>query len=333
MKPIWERTRWRITVERGLLRAEARRRRKVVWTGERAYQQETDVAEALASLIAGADGTSLAGTAEIVIAPPLFQRRTLGDLPPVSRTALRALVAHQASRFFRQNGHSLVTDAAWASATRGQPRTALAVAADEAFLTAVLEGTDRAGLRVKRVRPDDSNVQVRLSLLPATAEAAQERRIRREIVQLAWVVAALWVGVAAGAFLRFDRERRRVDAELTRLAAPLAALLTARREMGKAQAMLDAVASSTVDRLKLPLMVRAVTQSLPDSAFLSSLTLDINGVGSLSGAARRPREVVARLEHTPGVASPGLQGGTVLEEIENAPWERFTIGFGKEVRP
>src|SRR2546422_2086538 len=41
------------------------------------------------------------------------QMRTLTDLPPVKPRALRALVAHQASRFFRCNGHALVTDATW----------------------------------------------------------------------------------------------------------------------------------------------------------------------------------------------------------------------------
>ena len=62
---------------------------------------------------------------------------------------------------------------------------------------------------------------------------------------------------------------------------------------------------------------------------LTAVSLDADGNGRISGLARRPLEVMARLERSEGVANPHLEGGTVREGIRGLPWERFTAAFGQ----
>ena len=133
MKLPWARPRWCITIEQGRIRAVVLRQRRAVWTSERAYAELGTVPDILGDLLIEARQNRPPYATEIVLAPPVLQRRTLADLPPVRRNALRALVSHQASRFFRQNGHPLITDAVWLPPVKGKPRLATAVAADEKF--------------------------------------------------------------------------------------------------------------------------------------------------------------------------------------------------------
>ena len=64
---------------------------------------------------------------------------------------------------------------------------------------------------------------------------------------------------------------------------------------------------------------------------LTSLTLNADGSGVLTGAARRSAEVVARLERSSEIVDPRLEGPAVRENVAGHDWERFTILF-KTVR-
>src|SRR2546422_2041413 len=92
------------------------------------------------------------------------QMRTLTDLPPVKPRALRALVAHQASRFFRCNGHALVTDATWIE--NGTARAARAAAVEEPVAEAIAAGARAAGLVLETVAPAGEDAP--LTLLPTS---------------------------------------------------------------------------------------------------------------------------------------------------------------------
>jgi hypothetical protein len=323
----WGHGSWNITVERASIRGTVEHRGRVVWSGVQLYAGDQELSEAVVRLVA-AGPAARSRRAAFILEPPVLQRRALKDLPPVRRPALQALVAHQASRFFRQNGHPLVTDAVWTPSPKGAPRLAQAVAAEEILVSAVLEGAAKAGLRVDAIRPA-ANTSTLLSLLPATARVARDQRTRRQLRRLASVVGMLWLVVGVVAVLRYRQERRHVDTELARLAAPLAALLAARREMGRTQAMLEAVAANDADRLRIPRLTEELVHALPDSAFLTSLTVSDDGNGRLSGAARRPLQVLARFEHLSIIARPRLEGGTVRDQIGGQPWERFTLAFGQ----
>jgi hypothetical protein len=96
--------------------------------------------------------------------------------------------------------------------------------------------------------------------------------------------------------------------------------------------MLEAVASTDADRVRIPRLTEELVQALPDSSFLTSLTVSNDGAGRLSGAARRPLQVLARFEHLSAIARPRIEGGTVRDQIGGQPWERFTLAFG-QARP
>src|SRR5206468_6866954 len=70
-----------------------------------------------------------------------------------------------------------------------------------------------------------------------------------------------------------------------------------------------------------------ITAALPDSSFLTSLTLDASGTGVLTGLARRAADVVARLEARGAVVHPRLDGPVLRETAAGKEWERFTIVF------
>src|SRR5205807_7407643 len=120
------------------------------------------------------------------------------------------LVARQAGRFFRGNGHPLVTDAAWVGGTTSG--VARAAAVEEPVAEAIAAGARAAGLWLVALAPAEG--PERLSLLPASERESRERRSRGWTRRLAAATAAIWLGVGGIYLTRLSWERRRVEREL-----------------------------------------------------------------------------------------------------------------------
>ncbi len=132
----------RLRIGRSTLRAESVRRGTVTWTAEATYADVVELADAIARL--AAEAPERCWRVAVRLERPPVQVRTLGDLPPVKSRELRALVAHQAGRFFRRNGHPLVTDATWLG--EGPGRVAKVAAVEEPLVEAIAAGARAAGL-------------------------------------------------------------------------------------------------------------------------------------------------------------------------------------------
>jgi len=311
----------RLQVGRQRVRAETGEREGVTWAAEATYASPAELAEAVARLAGEAHEPFRRLVVELE--KPVVQLRTLTDLPPVSPRALPDLVAHQAGRFFRRNGHPLVTDAAWM--TNGQTRLARAAAVEEPIVEAVLTGAKAAGLDVERIGPVE---HPGLSLLPAAERAARRRHMLLGLKRLGAVAALTWLGVGLLYAGRLLLERRGIERELAALHEPVEALLSARRELRDAQGMVRTVGDAERQRGKYLALLAAVTSALPDSAVLTSLTIESDGRGVITGAARRAADVVARLERSRALVTPRLEGAVVREAIGGREWERFSIRFG-----
>ena len=305
------------------VRAEAVRGRAVVWAGEAHYASAGELAEVVARL--AAEGPPACRRASVALEHPPVQLRTLTDLPPVNRRELRALVAHQALRFFRRNGAPLVTDAAWIR--QGTVQAARAAAVAEPLVEAITAGARAAGLAVERIAPADEPAA--LDLLPISERLRRERAVRKLVRRLAIATGAVWFTVGGLTLARIVIEGHTVEHDLATLAAPLAAVLAARRELHDANATLDAVTAAEALRTRPLAMLAAVTRALPDSAVLTSLAWSEAGSGVTSGIARHAADVVAGLDRSDAVAAPRLEGPVVRELRAGRDWERFTIVFGR----
>lgn len=315
-----------LTLADGWLVAETRNWRRGVDSERIAVGSATDLAAGLVTL------RSRPRRVELRLGDPYLQRRCLAGLPPVRTRQLRELVAHDAGRFFRQNGHPLVTDAVWLPKAPDGSRAALAVAADTQVLNELLAALAASGFEVRALRAAGVTSVARMNLLPTAHRVTRARadwRVTRRLLALA---GALWIGTGGYAAVGFLREREQIHAELDRLARPLDALREVRGDMSRADAMLGAVAASDRDRRLLARRLIRLGQALPDSLVLTGLTLEIDGSGRLTGLARAPLAVVARLEAAGVVANPRLAGGTMREVVRGSSWERFAVTFGPGAR-
>jgi hypothetical protein len=314
----------RLRVGRAIVRAEASHRGVVTWAGEATYASLADLTDAIARL--AAEPARRCHRLAVVLERPPLQTRTLIDLPPVKHRELRALVAHQAARYFRKNGHPLVTDAIWAGAGTGH--VAHAAAVEEPVVEAIVAGARTAGLTLEAIAPADSLLPLRF--LPTSDRAVRARAARGRVRRLGLVTAGVWM-VAMGLFVgRLVWERRVVERQLGRLEAPLAAVLAARHELRDAEATLQAVAGADRARGQALAALRALTAALPDSAVVTSLTWSAGDSGVVTGSARRAADVLARLERASEFPDVRLEGPVVLEAIAGRAWERFTIVYGGE---
>lgn len=315
-----------IRVGKGTMRAEVVRGRSVVWVAESGFVSREDLAAALGALGQEPAATDRSRAARVELEGPIVQVRTLQDLPPVRRPALRALVAHQAGRFFRKNGAPLVTDAMWKPRKRGVPRAALAAAAEEPWVDAILEGMRVAGIEPATVSPAGSG----LELLPPAEQKARRTTTRKRTRRLATTAVVVW-GVVGGLAVRREvRESAMVDRELASLAPAAAAARRVRQEYDGAEAMITTLEATAQRRGGLTARAAAILAGLPDSAYLTSLHLHDDAAGEISGAARRPLDVIAALDRTKAVAGPRLAESGVRIPVGGRDYEGFTVRFGPD---
>lgn len=306
----------------GTIRAEAHRHGTPWWAAEASYGTAQDLADAIARL--AAELPARCRSAAIVIDHPPAQIRTIPDLPPVASRDLTALVAHQASRYFRKNGAPLATDAVWVQ--KHPTRVAQAVAVEEPVLDAIHTGLDAAGIRSASIRVAGSRTD--LELRSARTRARRSREARRWWRGTAVLTLGIWGSVGTGWVLRLTEERRAVDRELAALTTPLAALAKARKDIREANAVVGSIRAAEESREASMDLLGGVAAALPDSALLTSLNWNADGTGVLTGTARRAAEVLADIERRGLVASPRLDGPVIREALAGRTWDRFTITFG-----
>jgi hypothetical protein len=320
------------------VRAEARRFRRTVWCGLASYEAPGELPDLLARLAAE---PALRGVRRVRARAevPIVQLRNLEGLPPVTGRALRALVAAQATRFFRKNGSPLAVDAVWRERGRAAlrarlrrtPRAAIAAAIEEPWLDAIATGVRGAGWRLDSVEAPDDDRRLRLRL-PADRRLARERDFGA-LRRLAGVAFALWLAVGAYAVARVERAHARIDAELVRLAKPVAAAALARRQVAEAGAMIEAMDQERRRQGAMTRRIAGVVVALPDSAFYTSLSIDEADEGLVTGLALHAAEVLAALERTDAVSAPRFEGTPVRETVGGRELERFTIRFGRTEVP
>ena len=298
----------------------------VIWAGEAEYAGEEDLVEVISRIAVEGEVLRPGTRVRVELKRPVVQHRVLGDLPPVAEPALRAMVEQQCHRFFRKNGKPLVIDACY-TAGPGKRREVSMAAVEEPVVDAIWKALRAAGLRLETLAPSGERVG-RLSLLPPAERERRDRENRLSLRKLGAVVLLLWFLVIGVAAFRFTGQRRAVEAELALVAAPVAALSEVKREMAQGAAMLSAVERDAARRGQLLDFLTALTIALPDSAFLTSLTLEASGAGYLGGYARRASEVLARLERSAVIAGPEVDGQQGREVLAGVEWERFSISFG-----
>ncbi len=280
-----------------------------------------------ASLVAVVAGLK-AGKARrlrVIVEPPLLQRRTLVDLPPVRRPQLEALIQHAPGRYFRQNGHPLVSAATWTMEGTPPRRVARAVALEADVAAAVVEGSIQGGWRLEDIvaagHPD-------LSLLPPAERTRRAGLSRRRELRLGGAVLLLWLAALPAVGWSLHRREAAVDAELGRLEEARRALQTARQALDSAAAMITGIDGAAAARNQLILGLADLLGGLGDSTVVTAVTLDAMGSGEVSGRAPDARSVVARVSQVPGLATPRLVAGGSRDSTAGRVLQQFTIHLG-----
>ena len=313
------------------LAVSAERGGQVVWSTELSYGAEENLADTIASLAEPVVRQRLPRRMVVMVEPPLVQRRSLADLPPVRDAELGRLVARAAPRFFRQNGHPLVSAAAWAQEGSPPQRVARAAAIDAEVAEAIVTGARRAGLRLEDILV--AGEKPALSLLPPAERERRKRHEWRGVLRLAAAVSVLWLVVAVAAGIRLRIEVRQLDAELARLREPRQALLAARQAMDSAGDMLAALDRAQAGRTLVATHLMALVKALPDSTFLTALTLEQTGDGAVTGRTQGVGRLIEALEGVPGLGATRLDGATVRDTAQGTRWEGFSLRLGPERAP
>jgi len=235
-------------------------------------------------------------------------------------------VAGQAPRFFRGGRLPLVTDAVWIRRSGAAGPMALAVAAERRVVEGILAAAAEAGLSV-RAAGIEAEPGCWLSLFPAKVRRSKGRA--RSLLLSLVAVAGVLV-VAGTAFTgRAILEQRRLDREIASLEPAAAALDSLAKRAAEVRDALRTLEAARQSRRRTLELFSAVVLALPDSAYLTALSLSADGHGTATGMAQRPSEVVAGFERHGGVQAPRLDRGTAQLPTPSAPWVGFNVQFGQ----
>ena len=322
----------RLAIGATVVEAEVLRHGKPIWKGSAVHAGPEDLAQVIARL--ASDGAPLSGKppVRVELLPPVVQLRTLDDLPPVRRRALGDMVSLQRSRFFRQNGKPLLTDACWLPRRKGKPPTARAAAVEEPWSEAAIEACRALGLEVEAIHPAGGRIEAGLDLMPEGERSVRDRRARIAIRRWAIVAGMAWLVLGGISVARFLREERRVRSRLEALAEPAAAMGRAREALRAGSATLAAVSISESERPEVLRRFSAAVVALPDSSHLTVLELDLAGRGSMTGVARRTADVIDALDAGEAIVAPRLVGSDTKVVAAGQGWQPFTVEFGRSVR-
>lgn len=315
-------------VERDELRAELWTHGRVAWSTNAQFRTPEELSDAVGQVITALPPEAAGSRAELRVGRPRLQYRELAELPRLRAGATRALVAHQSSRFFRQNGHPLITDARWRAPAADAPGRVCAIAVEEDWIQFLLDEVTRRGIPVANVGPAIEGPLAAMTLWPGSAKQAKAAREQRSRRRLTVTAALVWLAVGFASIGQLIHEQRALEQDLKTLSGPLATVSQVRREMAGAERMLAGVEGAELDRTQIPGELIALSSALPESAMLSVLLLSLNGEGSLGGSAPRALEVVAALDRRAAVVTPRLEGVPIRDPTQIPARERFTIQFG-----
>jgi hypothetical protein len=293
------------------------------------YADADGLADAIASLKPAGARSRRSRSMLVLVEPPLLQRRTLKDLPPVRDAALRELVAQGAARFFRQNGQALLSAATWAAKGPSAERVAHAVAVEKAFAEAIVVGAARGGFQLEDVIAG-AETGKRLSLLPIAERRKRDARWWRRAGMTAMGAVLLGIAVGGVLLIQVRAERRWVGEALARLKAPVAGLAAARLSLDSALVAVLAMQAAESQRITVASRLFDAVRVLPDSACLTSLTLDRIGTGMVEGRAMEAGQVETHFGEMRAFAPVRLTSGGTRDSTAGRAWERFTLGLGVE---
>ncbi len=251
------------------------------------------------SVIVGCDDSqwrqvlgSIRGTrVRIRVDCPPCHRRTLRELPPVSRAKLRGIVASNSERYFPLSASPLVTDAAWIG--RGRLRSARAYAISTDLAENVLACATSAHCIVVDIMPNETKVNG-CSLLPPV----EVLRRRRWDAKRTATLAGLTIALAFVAMLLATAGLRRTRAGTERAApAPEAVQLAARlrKQLSDATRAQSAFERDRATNSDLLTALSAIARSLSDSDQLTSLEIVGARVRELGVLSNDPAQLMSGL--------------------------------------
>lgn len=293
------------------------------WEVSAEWRTPTELAEALATLPLRDGFPRRVSRCEVLLQGTLVQRRTLRAVPPLGAGALHQMLELHQGRYFRRNGHPLVTGGRrLATSTDGDAGGVLAVAADAQLLDAIAEGLGRAGSASIDVRCARTDLHLEPPRLRTSRAAARQKMIR---VLLA-VAISLWMAVPAVHFTRLLAADRKLRREIASMEAPATALRGARRAIDQASAQVAAVEESGRRRGLVLAHLERLVSALPDSAYLGGLAIDQLANGYVTGAARPAALLIAAIDRSGWPSGVSLEGEPTPEGTSG--WERFAIRLG-----
>lgn len=304
---------------------------KPAWSAEYRFDGEQQLADRLAELAEPVRHNRLSRRVIVRVQTPVLQRRSLTDIPPVRPVELSRLVSRAAPRYFRQNGHLLVSAARWEPEGQSPPKVARAFAVELALAEAIVEGTRRAGLSLADIVPDGT--ENTLSLLPPSERAGRRRAAWQGIAKLGAIAAMLWLGVGVFLWARLQVESRWLDRETARLNEPRKALVAARLAMDSASEMVIAIDKANRQRVEVAAALQALVRGLPDSTYLTELTIEQGESIKASGRSRSTSSLIASLQAEPGLGATRLEGATVRDSLGGQEWERFGLTIAPGPKP
>lgn len=293
------------------------------WVRESEHESPTDLEIKLAGLSSLPDWPSPRRVL-VELDSSLVQRRLLRELPPLSADALRSTVEIQHRRLFRIRGEQVTTSVRWVDGKAGG--AAEAVAVDAAWLDAVARGFAEAGCGDVRIK-SESGLTLESPWQRANG-AVRSRRLRHLLAAVALTTWLAAIAVHAGRLLGADRRLSQRLAELDQVSQ---SLVTARREIARADGAVQRVEQAAGRRRLVANLLGDVVGVLPDSAFIERVTLRADGGGSFTGAARSPTALMDSLGKVRGIALPRLEDGSGTEG-EPGRWQLVSIRFGEPSR-
>lgn len=259
-----------------------------------------------------------------VLGDSLIQRRRLTDLPPARRSIARRLAQRHSARYFRLRDGGIVIDLVPETSSRGGTAW-LAAAAPAEFVDLLLATATRLGYEVVDVVPDAKNGWSGLSFLPTTEQRRRLKHHWKETARIALAVLLVVTMVWIVSFTMRLRAVQQLSVGLSSVDSVVAVVSDARAAYGVLHELTTTMQQAQGDRHKLGALMAAMVRALPDSAVLTMLTLDLSGVGRLSGFAEEALAVNAALHRVPGLADFQLEGVPVVEAVGGRSWMRFAL--------